>query len=487
MARRRCWLFLAFSSLCATAPSFNPEPTATASGRTVAVGSGLNEDEAAGLQASFAEADITPELAKKPVYMAGFGKNRKATAVHDPIMARAVVFADGKTKIAIVSVDLVGLFLPFVEDVRKQLPGFGYVLVSSTHNHEGPDTLGLWGPNSLQSGVDPDYMKKVVKGIVSAVQKADQARQPVQARIGTAKAPDLLHDGRLPIVKHDELVALQFLDGTKNAGIVVQWNCHPETLDSRNTELSADYVCATVAYLKEKYRCPVVYLTGTVGGLMTSLRVPVQDEKGNQLKDGTFEKTERYGRLVGQLAEKALAAGKAVRLAPIAARTATLFLPMDNKFYQLGWKLGVLDRQAYIWSGDPTKADAVKDKTMKDRPAVRTEIGYLKLGELEVAAIPGEIYPELVLGKVQDPPDPGADYPNAAIEPSIYGQLKSQHRMLIGLANDELGYIIPKRQWDEKAPFCYGLKAAQYGEVNSLGPETAPLLCDAFRKLVGRK
>ena len=25
--------------------------------------------------------------------------------------------------------------------------------------------------------------------------------------------------------------------------------------------------------------------------------------------------------------------------------------------------------------------------------------------------------------------------------------------MIIGLANDELGYIIPKRQWDEKPPF----------------------------------
>jgi hypothetical protein len=56
--------------------------------------------------------------------------------------------------------------------------------------------------------------------------------------------------------------------------------------------------------------------------------------------------------------------------------------------------------------------------------------------------------------------------------------------MMIGLANDELGYIIPKRQWDEQAPFCYGRKKAQYGEVNSLGPDTAPILCGAFKELV---
>jgi hypothetical protein len=115
---------------------------------------------------------------------------------------------------------------------------------------------------------------------------------------------------------------------------------------------------------------------------------------------------------------------------------------------------------------------------------VPTEIGWLRLGNLEIAAIPGEIYPELVLSKVQDPVDPGADFPDAPIEPGIYAQLKSPHRLLVGLANDELGYIIPKRQWDEKPPFCYGRKHKQYGEENSVGPETAPILCRAFQDLV---
>jgi hypothetical protein len=439
------------------------------------------------VQVGFGERDITPALGKKPVYMAGFGKNRTATSVHDPLMARAMVLADKNTKVAIVSVDVVGLFHPFVEQVRRRLPGFTYVLVSSTHNHEGPDTLGLWGPNSLQTGVDADYMNRAADGIVGATLDADRGRRSAQARIGTAKAPDLLHDGRLPIVKHDELVTLYFVDKAQNVGILVQWNCHPETLASQNTRISADFVAATVAYLKENYHCPVVYLTGTVGGLMTSLGVPVKDEQGKALSDGTFAKTERYGRLVGELAAQAITAAKPVRLIPLEARSATLFLPMTNPFYQLGWKLGVLDRQAFAWTGDSAKAKPIQDKTAKGPFCVRTEIGYLKLGDVEVAAIPGEIYPELVLGKVQDPPDPGADFPGAAVEPGFYQQMKGPYRMLIGLANDEVGYIIPKRQWDEKPPYCYGRKTAQYGEGNSLGPETAPLLCSAFRDLVKKK
>src|SRR5687768_12993753 len=111
------------------------------------------------LSVGFGEVDVTPELGKKPVFLAGFGHNRTATKVHDPIMARAVVLSDGTHKIALVSVDVVGLFFPSVEKVRKQLPGFKYVLVSSTHNHEGPDTLGLWGKSPFQSGIDPVYLK----------------------------------------------------------------------------------------------------------------------------------------------------------------------------------------------------------------------------------------------------------------------------------------------------------------------------------------
>src|SRR5262249_27638947 len=39
------------------------------------------------LQAGFAETDITPDVKNKTVYMAGFGHNRKATGVHDPLKA----------------------------------------------------------------------------------------------------------------------------------------------------------------------------------------------------------------------------------------------------------------------------------------------------------------------------------------------------------------------------------------------------------------
>ncbi len=441
------------------------------------------------LQAEFAEVDITPKVKrKKTVYMAGFGQNRKAQGVHDPLMARVIVLKDAKKKIALVSVDLVGLFYDSVLRIREKLPGFDYVLVSSTHNHEGPDTLGLWGPHPFQSGVDPTYLQFVEKQVAQVVQKADKNLHSVQCEIGTAKGPELLHDSRDPQVKHDDLVAFMFYGETskKPVGLVVQWNCHPETLGSKNTQISADYVTGTVEYLEKRFHCPVVYFTGTVGGLMTSLRVPVKDKKGNFLKDGTFEKTMEYGRLVGKLAEKALSQARPVSLNPISFRTEKIFLPNDNKLYIMGWQLGVFQRKAFLWDGSVRKAKPLPNpgKIKGQRMCLQTELGIIHLGQVDVACIPGEIYPELVLGKIQNPADPGADFPEAAKEPSIFGELKGSYKMLIGLANDEIGYILPKSQWDEKTPFCYGRKRPQYGEVNSLGAETGPLLCEAFQKLI---
>jgi hypothetical protein len=56
--------------------------------------------------------------------------------------------------------------------------------------------------------------------------------------------------------------------------------------------------------------------------------------------------------------------------------------------------------------------------------------------------------------------------------------------LVLGLANDEIGYIIPKRQWDQLAPFAYGRQTSQYGEINSCGPDVAPILLEALKRRV---
>src|SRR5690606_24737323 len=105
----------------------------------------------------------------------------------------------------------------------------------------------------------------------------------------------------------------------------------------------------------------------------------------------------------------------------------------------------------------------------------KTEINVIRIGDLEILTIPGELYPEIGDGGIEAPS--GQDFAIAPVEtPPLREQMGGKMNMIVNLANDEIGYIIPKSQWDTKEPFAYGRDEAQYGEENSGGPDVAPVL-----------
>ena len=161
-------------------------------------------------------------------------------------------------------------------------------------------------------------------------------------------------------------------------------------------------------------------------------------------------------------------------------------VPLVNPYYLLARSLGVIKREGRVWTGDfekpgprltPKNADGAK-------AAMITEVGYLRLGDLHVACIPGEIYPELVYGRIQEPVEANADFPGAPRERSVRDILPGKAMLLLGLANDEIGYLIPKRQWDQRPPFAYGRTKSQYGEIHSVGPDAAPIILKALENRV---
>lgn len=441
------------------------------------------------VRAGFATADITPKVdGDQPVWIAGYGQNRKATGVHDPLYVRTVVIESGGKKVALVAVDVVGLQFPVIERIRTKLPDY-FLLVASTHNHEGPDVIGLWGPSTFKNGVDPAFIANIEAKVVETVQAADKKKQVVKARFGTARGgPALLRDSRPPQIHDDVFRALEFLDANdKPIGLVVAWGIHPESLGSKNTLLTADFPHATVAALEKKHGCPAVYFSGAVGGLMTTPRT-VPNPAGGVLHEENFEYCKVYGELVADVGEKAIASAEPIALSPIRVSTQLVALPLGNPAYHMLWMLNVLQRDAYEWTGDPyrpgNKLDAKTDRGKKG--CLKTEVTYVRLGDLHLVGIPGELYPELLFGQYQEPVEPNADFKDAPLEVPI-AKLTPENRLFyIGLANDEVGYIIPKRQWDWAAPYCYGSKERLYGEINSVGSETAPLLMKALADAIDK-
>ncbi len=437
-------------------------------------------------EVGFGKADITPDLDRHVAWMAGYRNDLRATGVHDPLWARAVVLRDGSTMIAMVSVDLIGLQREAVLEARARLPEYDHVLVSSTHTHEGPDVIGLWGPSPAESGVDPAYVEFVVEQVVAAVRSAESTLAPARAEYGTAEARALILDSRLPTVRDSILRAVRFTspDG-EPLGLLLQFSNHPESLGPDNPLITADFPYYTIAALEDRYGVPVAYFSGAVGGLMTNPPEFAAPD-GTVLASGTFEFAEAYGEAVAAVFDDALAGAEPIALSPIVTSAAPVLIPMTNPGYRLGRALGVLTRDAFTWTGRPDSAGSpVPAEQTEGDIAIETEVAYLRLGDLHIAGIPGEVYPELIYGAYQSPAEPNADFPKAPTEPTLVGMLPASTFMIFGLANDEVGYIIPKRQWDEVAPFAYDIDGGQYGERNSVGAEVAPILMQALRERVG--
>lgn len=75
-----------------------------------------------------------------------------------------------------------------------------------------------------------------------------------------------------------------------------------------------------------------------------------------------------------------------------------------------------------------------------------TEMYYVRLGSAELLTVPGELLPEVSF--------------------EILERMHGYPRMIVGLANDEIGYIIPP----------YDFRASEYEESMSLGPAAAPVV-----------
>ena len=422
-----------------------------------------------------------------PVWMAGFGNARAANGIHDDLWARTMVIDDGKTRIAIVALDAIGFMNVDVVDVRNLIPpstGITYTIITSTHTHEGPDLLGLWGKTSLKSGIDPKYMQFVKNQIVKSVETAVQAMRPATLSVSEdlTGAQFLVKDTREPEIFDTGLRMIRAIDNEKGTtlGSLIAWADHPETLWSSNLLLSSDFP----NYVREGVEKGVVhgdslvkagiggitlYTSGALGGLMTTHpSLSVKDPfTGIEYEEPSFEKAEAQGKQVALLVLNSLEKpSEVISSASISLVVRTFRMPIANKMFRIAAAAGVLDRGTAGW--------------MK----IRTEVSVFNIGPIAFATIPGEAYPEILNGPIESPE--GNDFKIAPVEvPVIREMMQGKYKFVFCLANDEIGYVLPKSQWDEYEPFTYGRKDSPYGEENSLGPETASILHKNLEEILG--
>jgi hypothetical protein len=373
---------------------------------------------------------ITPT---KPVFLAGLGHNRVSKGVHDDLYVRTVVISNCNKVVAIVGVDSIGLMYNYVKKIQKEAKEkYGVkVIVGSSHCHSTPDTIGLWGPNQTTSGVDKEYLDFLSNKILDSIDIALKNATNAEILVGHSKLPfGVAKNTRDPGIIDEEISYMLFKDASSKRGLgfLINFGLHPEVLWSDNLLLTADYVYYLLKYLEENMGGIGVFLNGSLGGMVTP-----------DVKAHTFEEAERIGTT---LAKSILDSIRTSRVeyeisGDVKVLCKKILFPVSNENFIQAAKFKIIDRE------------------FLGETYLESEICHITISSaVQIVTLPGEPLPKVGL--------------------KAKSLLKSPYKFLIGLGNDEVGYIIDKEDWTVE----------KYEESMSLGPLTSDIVLTNIKALL---
>ena len=417
----------------------------------------------------FAKRQIAADESRlNKLYIAGYRNGVGITGILDLCEARSVWLDAGGKGILLIGVDCIALDSGTVASIREglsDLPGCARVNVYSTHTHAGPDTLGLWGRIG-SNGKDAAYMNDLIAAAVQAGREAATNVKAATLHYGKVKTSGMYRDSRTPEVYDENLYQLRFSALDQSAGLrLLFYGAHAESLRGDNTLLSRDYPGRLCDSVKDLTGDDAMFFPGAVGGLiMTRLFVSDASRQAVENMRVTADKLTAYALSVRPEDER--------ELEPALKWTSLDFtVPLDNPVFMAYRFMGILNSRAV-----PAQSATGM--------GVQSELGVIMLDDAALVLIPGEIFPELVSGEAYARANPDGVNPRPLKEIAAgYGLTEF---MIVGLCNDELGYIVPPSDFllNEKRPYIDRITDSRgedhYEETNSVGPACAQCIADAF-------
>ena len=394
--------------------------------------SGLNKHEAphgVSINAGYSKIKITP---LNRVYLAGFYPVRTSSSVHDDLWAKCLVLEDMHHEyVVIVTTDLIGLLPDTINSIRKKIKPFvnpEKVFLTSTHTHSGPDTMGLWGEGllfpSLSDGKDKKYMMMLENKIAGVIKSAMKNRTRAKLRFANGVSPGLAV-GRKNNLPDETITTLQVIfDNLPLGGSVslVNFSMHPDAVYSRY--VTADFVYFLTQKLEASTGGQVMYINGAIGGVQPSILGWMGAEKlGENLASNIFKTFEKY---------------TIPASSTITSKRIFIKVPLKNTLFRIAHVLGMI----------PDFRDEFGN--------VDVELNYINICGAKVLTVPGELFP------------------------SIWERLKNRipgnTKMLWGLTNGELGYILSRYDF-ESGDHSYHASV-------SVGPDMGERTEDALLEII---
>ena len=243
---------------------------------------------AASMLAGWACAEITPPVG---IHMGGYWRRTSgALEIHDPLMARALVFSDGNRMVGLLALDLVGLAASSVADIRAGVAAQTRVpaealSVCCTHTHAGPLTLPFRGMGEI----DQAYLQTVKTKAIEVVAEAADGLQPVElayarpaVQIGINRRQDL--DGQTvlgenpqgPASTYAHVLHVRRPEG--EGAVLLIHACHAVVLGSANHSISADWPGAAVRKVEETTGQMALFVNGACGDINPRKTAGTHDE-----------------------------------------------------------------------------------------------------------------------------------------------------------------------------------------------------------------
>lgn len=382
-------------------------------------------------KAGFCERDITPDIGMEQP--GNYGKSYHRS-FHDQCKVRAVVFDDGKKRVALVGLDLLFVTRYIVQEARAEIQkrcGIrpDAVMIGASHSHSsGP--IGMSEPgdydkasplvkdlvNNKSIVSDPGFIQYLKVQIVEAVVLADAARTDAKLAVGIGHEDKVSFNRRLrmknglsyshpgvgnpdiidyagPIDPQVGTIGVWDLKGDL-LGVVVNFSCHNTTNPGG---ISANWVGAmenTIRGATGNAALPVVFMQGACGDITQV------DNLAKYENPGAEEWWQLVGGRVGAEAYKTLL---------LIRRGAASDIPLDAR--QKVWKVKrrvpapvKVKRALALVNEGPEKAGAVEwtfaketlmlDAMLKVRPDAEVEVQAIQVGPAVFVSNPAEYFVE---------------------------------------------------------------------------------------------
>jgi len=397
---------------------------------TAALAMAQTEAQAQGIKAGAAQIDIST---RHVIPMGGYGTfflgtpRTNGVGIHDPLYASAVIFEDPRgTRTAIVVLDAVGLSGAQISRIEKAAreavdPNL-HLLVSATHTHHSPDTLGLWG-SLPRSGRDARYSQLLETAAVQAVRDAFARLEPARLtqRSGNhSNSTSLLANAD---ERSDDFVALSFYSENDDRllGTLTQWSAHPTVIGMKNNALSADFVGGFRHSLSATLgNVPHIFVNGVIGNVYA---LPAKADDADRIDDA-FPQGDRdpdvkseyaNASTVGhRLAKSVLSATEGEvdnSQAQVSVCHVPIQFPVDNTLFKLASNLRVVETK--VRSGQ-----------------ISSRVSAVTVGPFVFTSLPGEVFPKVI----------------HRLETRLFeGRLP----IWVGLGQDWLGYFVDEEDYDK--------------------------------------